>query len=167
MQASGPRYTDELSIGIAATDLESYYTMIGEEQLTPQEREALAAARAIRTNAYAPYSEKQVGAAIITDSGRIFAACNMENKAKNLCVCAERNAIAAAIVAGERSFHTVIVIAPDRRYWPPCQSCRSVIAEFAPTAKIIMCNGSGVVHRTTLDQIGAIPFDAEDSGAES
>jgi len=96
--------------------------MIDEEQLTPKEREALAAARAVRANAYAPYSEKQVGAAVITDSGRIFAACNMENQAKNLCVCAERNAIAAAIVEGERQFHTVIVIAPDSRYWPPCDS---------------------------------------------
>jgi len=139
--------------------------MIDEGQLTPKEREALAAARAVRTNAYAPYSEKQVGAAIITDSGRIFAACNMENQAKNLCVCAERNAIAAAIVEGERQFHTVIVIAPDSRYWPPCDSCRSVIAEFTPKAEIIMCNGSGIIHRATLDQIGAIPFTPDDPGA--
>lgn len=139
--------------------------MIDEEQLSPKEREALAAARAVRAHGYAPYSGKQVGAAIITQSGRIFAACNMENKSTDLFVCAERNAIASAVAQGERTFHTVIVVAPDRRYWPPCQSCRAVIAEFAPEAQIIMCNGSGVVRRATLDQIGAIPFTADNPGA--
>ncbi len=139
--------------------------MIDEQQLTPKEREALAAARAVREHAYAPYSGKCVGAAIITDTGRIFASCNMENQTNDLWVCAERNAIASAISSGERQFHTVIVVAPDRRYWPPCQSCRSVIAEFAPKAEIIMCNGSGIVHRGALDQIGAIPFAPDDSGA--
>lgn len=138
--------------------------MIDETHLTPKEREALAAARAVRTHGYAPYSGKQVGAAIITESGRIFAACNMENKSSDLWVCAERNAIASAVAEGERNFHTVIVVAPDSRYWPPCQSCRNVIAEFAPEAEIILCNGSRVVHRAKLSQIGAIPFAADESG---
>lgn len=138
--------------------------MIGEQQLNPKEREALAAARAVRERAYAPYSGKNVGAAIITASGRIFAACNMENQSNDLWVCAERNAIASAIASGERNFHTVIVVAPDSRYWPPCKSCRSVIAEFAPKAEIIMCNGSGIVHRAALDQIGAVPFAPDGTG---
>ena len=138
--------------------------MIDEELLNPKEREALAAARAAREHAYAPYSGKKVGAAIITDSGAIFASCNMENKSSDLWVCAERNAIASAIAHGQRKFHTVIVIAPDGRYWPPCQSCRSVIAEFAPRADIIMCNGSGTVHRATLDTLAAMPFAPDDSG---
>ena len=138
--------------------------MIDEQDLSPQERDALAAARAAREHAYAPYSGKQVGAAIITESGAIFASCNMENQSSDLWVCAERNAIASAIAHGERTFHTVIVVAPDRRYWPPCQSCRRVIAEFAPNADIIMCNGSGTVHRATLGTLRAMPFAPDDSG---
>jgi cytidine deaminase len=138
--------------------------MIDERFLSPKEQEALAAARAAQTRAYAPYSGKHVGAAIITDSGAIFAACNMENESSDLWVCAERNAIASAIARGERKFHTVFVIAPDGRYWPPCHLCRRVIAEFAPNAEIIMCNGSGTIHRATLESLGAIPFGADGSG---
>ena len=138
--------------------------MIDEQQLTPQERTALSAARQARQQAYAPYSGKQVGAAVITDSGTVFASCNVENESGELWVCAERNAIAAAVASGERKFHTVIVIAPDSRYWPPCDSCRRVIAEFAPDAAIIMCNGSGTVHRATLESLRSIPFDSGETG---
>jgi cytidine deaminase len=140
--------------------------MIAENLLDPTEQEALSAARAAQEKAYAPYSGKLVGAAVITTDGNIFAACNMENESSDLWVCAERNAIASAVVRGERKFHTVVVIAPDERYWPPCASCRKVIAEFAPDATIIMCNGSGRVHRAKLSDIGARPFESE-SGAQA
>jgi len=140
--------------------------MIDEQRLSSKEQEALAAARAARKRAYAPYSGKQVGAAVITESGAIFASCNMENETSELWVCAERNAIAAAVANGERRFRTIVVIAPDRRYWPPCRSCRQVIAEFSPAAGIIMCNGSGIVHRANLGDLGSIPFTKPESGAQ-
>jgi len=140
--------------------------MIDEQTLSPKEQEALAAARSARRRAYAPYSGKQVGAAVITESGAIFASCNMENESSELWVCAERNAIATAVANGERQFRTIVVIAPDSRYWPPCRSCRRVIAEFAPDADILMCNGSGLVHRASLNDLGSIPFTGPHHGEQ-
>jgi cytidine deaminase len=142
-------------------------TMSNDSPLTSVEKEALAAARAAQQRAYAPYSGRRVGAAVITSSGRVFAACNVENKATEFWVCAERNAIAAAIASGENQLETVIVVAPDGRFWPPCASCRQVIAEFAPAAEIIMSNESGATLRASLDKLQSRPFDAGDGGEET
>jgi cytidine deaminase len=141
--------------------------MNNNQPLTPVEQKALAAARVAQEHAYAPYSGRRVGAAIITASGRVFASCNVENKATEFWVCAERNAIAAAIASGENQLQTVVVVAPDGRFWPPCASCRQVIAEFAPGAEIIMSNESGATLRAPLAKLQSRPFDAGDGGFKS
>ena len=129
--------------------------------LTRMEAQALAAARVARAHAYAPYSGRHVGAAIITSEGQIFSACNLENKSDTLWVCAERSAIASAVAHGQQSFHTVVVAAPDGRFWPPCDKCRQVISEFAPNADIIMCTEHGDVLRRKLSELQSRPFDSE------
>ena len=79
-----------------------------------------------RQNAYAPYSHFAVGAALLAESGRVYTGCNIENASYGLTCCAERNAIFAAVGAGERRFKMLAVAADS----PEPVACRQVIAEF-------------------------------------
>ena len=69
------------------------------------------AAKAARKNAYVPYSHFAVGAAVRAKDGRVFTGCNIENASYGLTVCAERNAIFAAVKEGVRDFETLLVTA--------------------------------------------------------
>ena len=138
-----------------------------QSSLTDNEQRALNAARDAQARAYAPYSRRRVGAAVVTANGSVFAGCNVENASDGLGVCAERNAVAAAVAAGRRDFRTVIVVAPDGRLWPPCDHCRTVLAEFVSDCDVIMASANGAIHRTRLSAIGSRPFDPGDEGASA
>ncbi|MEM0946378.1 MAG: cytidine deaminase [Pseudomonadota bacterium] len=90
----------------------------------------LDAARVVRENAHAPYSNFKVGAAVRTPSG-VFVGCNVENVAYPEGTCAEAGAIAAMVAAGERRIEEVAVIADSPDPVPPCGGCRQKLAEFA------------------------------------
>ncbi len=89
------------------------------------------AARAVRENAYAPYSNFQVGVALRTPEGQVFTGCNVENVAYPEGTCAEAGAIAAMCAAGGREIAEVYVIADSPHPVPPCGGCRQKLAEFA------------------------------------
>ena len=104
---------------------------------TKQRDELLAAARHVMAKAYAPYSDFQVGAAILTASGKVFTGCNVENASYGLTICAERNAIFAAIAAGEKlNIVAVAVTNSKEAACSPCGACRQVIAEFGKDAVV-------------------------------
>jgi len=105
------------------------------------------AARAVRENAYAPYSKFKVGAAIRTSSGAVFTGCNVENAAYPEGTCAEAGAIAAMIAAGETKVTEVAVIADCPTPVSPCGGGRQKIAEFA--------EGDVVVTMATTDGASA------------
>ena len=110
----------------------------------------LRAAARVRRNAYAPYSRFPVGAAVLA-RGRIFTGCNVENSSFPLCVCAERNAVAAAVAAGEARIDAVAVIGGGGRPTPPCGGCRQVLAELcAPDAPIVYATPGGERVETTM-----------------
>jgi cytidine deaminase len=89
-------------------------------------------ARAAAAAAYVPYSNFPVGAAVMTDSGAIFAGANIENASYGLTCCAERTAVFAAVNAGHTSIAAVAVTAPRVVTVTPCGACRQVLNEFKP-----------------------------------
>lgn len=100
-----------------------------------------------RENAHAPYSQFQVGAALVTSDGRVFTGCNVENISYGLTICAERVAIGAAVAAGARDFQAIAVVADTRDPISPCGACRQVMAEFG-IPRVLLANRSGHVEFT-------------------
>jgi cytidine deaminase len=107
-------------------------------------------ARAAMKHAYAPYSQFHVGAAIMLDDGRVFTGCNVENASYGLTICAERNAVFAAVAACARKPEIVAVAVVNHRGVPcsPCGACRQVLAEFGPRATVWYLGEKGIVQRT-------------------
>src|SRR5205809_7552068 len=95
------------------------------------------AATRARSRAHAPYSKFSVGAALLTKSGKIFTGCNVENVSLGLTICAERNAVGAAIAGGERELAAIAIVTDFREPVFPCGACRQVLAEFNPELEVI------------------------------
>lgn len=111
----------------------------------------LRAARAVRQRAFAPYSGFRVGAAVLDQSGRIHVGCNVENASYGLTVCAERNAVAAAVAGGARAIRAVAVVTAASPPASPCGACRQVLAELGTAETPVMLAGPrGPAVRHTL-----------------
>lgn len=94
-----------------------------------------------REYAYTPYSNYKVGAALLTQSGRIYTGCNVENAAYPDSLCAERVAVVKAISEGEREFSAIAVVTSNGG--SPCGSCRQVLAEFGLDTLVIVADTEG------------------------
>jgi cytidine deaminase len=126
--------------------------------LTPADRELIEAALQARARAYAPYSSFPVGAALRDHDGVVHTGVNVENASLGLSICAERNAVFAAVAAGARAFEAVAIVAGDGTPTPPCGACRQVLGEFAADLRVLLATPSGtvVVHR--LSELQPFPF---------
>lgn len=121
----------------------------------------LEAARRVRDNAHAPYSNFKVGAAIRTASGAVYVGCNVENVAYPEGTCAEAGAIAAMVAAGETVIAEVAVIAGSPAPVPPCGGCRQKLAEFgAGDVVVTMATTDGLTTATTVAELLPGAFDA-------
>ena len=112
-------------------------------------------------NAYVPYSEYRVGAALLTKSGKVYTGCNIENASYSPTICAERTAIFKAVSDGEHEFFKIAVAGGKNGKitgeFPPCGVCRQVMAEFCePDFKILVVNGENSFTEYTLSDI--LPF---------
>ncbi|MFQ5575644.1 MAG: cytidine deaminase [Anaerolineae bacterium] len=110
-------------------------------------QEAIKAAQ----NAYAPYSNYRVGAALLTAGGNIYHGCNVENAAYGCTICAEQTAISKAVSEGERAFTALVVVTADGG--APCGPCRQVMREFAPQLTVIIADAGGHARIRTLSQL--------------
>jgi cytidine deaminase len=123
----------------------------------PVDEEALArlvaGAREASRRAYCPYSRFPVGAAVLTDAGEVVSGCNVENASFGLTVCAERNAVFAAVTRGARALVAVAVYTPTPAPTAPCGACRQVLHEFGPDALVVSaCDGPDTT-RTPLAEL--------------
>lgn len=109
--------------------------------------ELLRQAADVRANAYAPYSQFKVGAAVRTKDGKIYTGANMENSSYGLSVCAERHALGAAVSAGEREFDAIAIC--SKGAVTPCGACRQVISDMCGDIPIYLADESGKLKETT------------------
>ena len=120
--------------------------------LTDEKKQELTkVANEVRGKAYAPYSNYNVGAALLTKTGKVFLGVNVENAAYPDTICAERSAVVSAVSAGERDFEAIAVA--TRNGGTPCGSCRQVLAEFGLDIEVLLVDESGnlVQHNTVRD----------------
>ena len=102
--------------------------------------------------AYAPYSEYAVGAALLTESGKIYDGINVENAVYPLTVCGERVAVFKAVSEGERSFSAIAVV--TKNGGTPCGSCRQVLAEFGLETVVLVADLQGnLLHELTVAEL--------------
>ena len=112
------------------------------------------AARAARERAYAPYSSFRVGAALLDDTGGVYAACNVENAAYPQSQCAEASAIGVMVAAGARRILAVAVAGEGASPVTPCGGCRQQLREFAADGTpVLVTDPSGLRLRTTLGEL--------------
>ncbi|MGD1921357.1 MAG: cytidine deaminase [Pleurocapsa sp.] len=105
-----------------------------------QRQQLIATATKALDNSYAPYSKFKVGAAVLTSQDNIFAGCNVENASYGLSMCAERNAIANAIIGEGKDTIKIKAIAITNNQQvscSPCGACRQVIWEFVQDVEVI------------------------------
>lgn len=105
-----------------------------------------------RKYAYAPYSDFQVGAAVLTVDGEIFSGCNIENASYGLTTCAERTAIFQAVANGKQQFSVLAVVADTNRPVIPCGACLQVMVEFN-IPKVILGNLKGDTLELSLNEL--------------
>jgi xanthosine phosphorylase len=130
-------------------------------------RDLLDAALVAYGNAHAPYSRFQVGAAVRTAGGRLFAGANVENASFPEGNCAEASALAAMVAAGERRIVEVLVVAAGERLCTPCGGCRQRLCEFGPPDTLVhLCDPGGLRRTVTLGELLPLSFSLDDDVAE-
>ncbi len=120
------------------------------------DEQLLDAARAVRDMAYCPYSEFQVGAAIIDENGNVHVGCNVENAAYPQGSCAEAGAISAMVAAGGQRIATIAVAGggDKTRACPPCGGCRQRIHEFSDKkTRIVFKDNDDEWHTYSMDEL--------------
>jgi len=116
---------------------------VTEEQIKSLIDAAIAASR----NAYVPYSEYYVGAALLASDGSVYGGCNVENASYPATICAERTAFVKAVSEGQRDFEAIAVV--TRNGGSPCGICRQVMHELAPNLRVFIADLDGAIYADT------------------
>ena len=124
--------------------------------------ELSSAANAAMQRAYAPYSKFRVGAVVLTRSGGIHAGCNVENATYGATVCAERHAVAAAVMAGDTDVIACVITTEQGPPTPPCGICRQVLREFGTEIAVVSIGADGSSKRWSLAELLPDSFGPED-----
>lgn len=133
-------------------------------QATFTNRELLEKAKEAMQFAYCPYSEFQVGAALLTAGGKLYLGCNIENSSYGATNCAERTAIFKAISEGERQFTKIAIVSSANDLTYPCGICRQVLAEHMPDGILIFEDAKGNIKEYSMVEILPLAFTKKDLG---
>jgi cytidine deaminase len=125
------------------------------------EADLVKAATDARENAYAPYSNFMVGAAVEAEDGTIYIGCNVESASYGLTVCAERVAIWKGISRGEKRFTRIAVVVDTEELTPPCGVCRQIIWEFCGDVPVILSNLNGKSETVRMGELLPRAFDSK------
>lgn len=121
----------------------------------------IASAIQARQWAYAPYSHYLVGAALLTESGKVYDGINVENAVYPLGICAERVAIAKAVSEGERRFQAIAIATTNGGM--PCGACRQVMAEFSLEMRVLIADTEGhLLHEMSVADLLPGAFGPQD-----
>jgi cytidine deaminase len=110
-------------------------------------------ALAARKYSYSPYSKFRVGAALLTQSGKVFTGCNIENSSYGLTICAERTALFKAISEGQTKFKAIAIASDENGFTPPCGACRQVIIDLAGDIDIILTKKNGETQVMSMKEL--------------
>ncbi|MFB6172592.1 MAG: cytidine deaminase [Haloarculaceae archaeon] len=116
-------------------------------------RDLIEAARDAYEDAYVPYSDYRVGAALLTADGTLFTGCNVENANYSNSLHAEEVALAQAVRRGVRAFDAVAVSTPERNGLTPCGMCRQSLAEFCDDDLLVLADEGETVAEYTLGEL--------------
>ncbi|XP_026205452.1 cytidine deaminase-like [Anabas testudineus] len=135
----------------------------GSKNLPQEIVKLISQAQEAKKQAYCPYSNFRVGAALLTQDNRLFTGCNVENACYNLGVCAERNAMAKAVSEGYKEFKA-IAIASDQtdRFISPCGGCRQFMREFGLNWDVYMSKPNGSCLKMTVEELLPLSFGPDD-----
>lgn len=111
--------------------------------------------------AYAPYSNFNVGAAILTEDGKIYTGCNIEISSYSPTICAERTAIFKAVSEGNKKIKNLAIVG-DGEFTYPCGVCRQVIREFGKDATVIIAKSEDEYEEYTLEELLPHSFGPKD-----
>ena len=124
-------------------------------------------AKKAREDSYSPYSHFAVGAALLTEDGKIIRGCNVENSSYGVSNCAERTALFSAVAQGERKFRAIAIVGAGVRedgtkeeaFCPPCGICRQALSEFCgEDLSVIIGKEDGTYMVTTLGELIPMAF---------
>ena len=117
------------------------------------DRELIVKAFEAQNFCYTPYSNFNVGAALLGTNGKVYQGCNIENAAFSPTNCAERTAFFKAVSEGEHSFVKIAIVSSSGDFTFPCGICRQVLSEFMPEGRIVLCSAENGIEEFTLEEL--------------
>jgi cytidine deaminase len=129
------------------------------DNLSDIDKQLIEKAYEVMHNAYAPYSNFKVGAALLGKNGIIYTGCNVENASYGATNCAERTAIFKAVSEGIKEFDKLAIVSSSDEFTYPCGICRQVMTEFMHSGEVIFSNKGGYVKKIKISELFPYKFE--------
>ena len=119
-------------------------------------------AKKVMKNSYSKYSKFKVGAALLTEDGRVFDGCNIENASFGATICAERTAVVKAISEGAKKINRIAIVSDTKKTTPPCGICLQFLKEFMDENCVIILEDGDEIYRYTFSEMYPMSFSLQD-----